>query len=71
MCSEKPSKGFGPNGDVTWLPRVSVWPRWEEGVLSEAGALYRLAWKCRDGRKMVDYFGGSARKISKSTRCGM
>lgn len=35
-------------------------------VLSEAGALYRLAWKCRDGRKMVDYFGGSARKISKN-----
>lgn len=40
-------------------------------LLLEADAIYRLAWTCGDGRKMVDYLELSARKISKSTRCGM
>lgn len=40
-------------------------------VLSEADAEHRLAWKCGDGRKMADCLEHSARKISRSTRCGM
>lgn len=40
-------------------------------VLSEAYAISRLAWKCGNGRKMGDYLGHSARKISRSSRCGM
>lgn len=72
VCFEKPSKGFGPDGDITWLPRVSVSPRWEEGGPFGGWCSLLIGMEVQgweENGRLFRRFGQE--DFQKSTRCGM